>query len=141
MFHIVVFDADDPRSKDDWLHYEGSRLIQQFTSSLVGRDIRGQRFEYALVLGLFGSLRTAEQRQYNAIMAKQHGLESYLRWGAVYFINHTALRMFRDGGLELPAIDEISDEDMPPTMGSRLRGPYRPTDEEERPMASGTTPN
>lgn len=52
--------------------------------------------------------------------------DRFQEYAWIFFLNKTALRMYRDAGTELEILDKISADEMPDRCYRPLRGPYVP---------------
>jgi hypothetical protein len=100
-YYVVLFSQIDPLAHDNKFRHIGLELLRESTTrnppGLTKEAADG--FRYAEVWSLFDAL---------------------------YFLNETALQMYREGGIELDVLKKISSAEMPKRCGRVLGGTYIP---------------
>ncbi|HSB09910.1 MAG TPA: hypothetical protein VLM38_10530 [Blastocatellia bacterium] len=109
----------------------GRRLISESLESIRHplSTLRPENLQYAEVFSLFRlppEIRRAVEEQQIKLHLELNPdpWEEYEKYEGVYFLNETAVRMYRDAGIELDVLKTISAAEMPKQCHRPLRGPY-----------------
>lgn len=122
-YYVIAFDAGDARGESDWLHQQGLKFLSDAKRRMLGKDPLPPH-EYAEVFSLPEPFPEQLRSGLEAAGLWYETPEQYRAYAKVYFLNDSALRMFRENGIQLDVLRVVTDSDLPDRSGSSLRGPY-----------------
>jgi hypothetical protein len=117
-YYVVVLEHDDPLASGDYFHWIGCRLAREATERIMAQARRTGDTSFIHDLGraeMYTFFSVSLDFEYALPdWVKAHlPTEEYARFGKVYFLNETALRMYRDGGVEFDDYWTIGDDELP----------------------------
>jgi hypothetical protein len=126
-YYVVPFMQDNSLAQDHKLHHIGAELIKESTKRIPRGMTKEQvnNLQYAEVWTL---VKIPQHLRY---LFQERGTEQgfeapeeYKEYEIVYFLNKTALQMYREGGIAFEVLKKISGDEMPTQCRCTLKGPY-----------------
>jgi len=141
-YYVVGFTHENPLAHTNYFHNEGVRLIKDSVQRLRGLSREQlQSLEQAVVYTLLmlpphlrqqfqgATIREAEPdrvQQQAKLDMMLNPLAEYEQYDQVHFLNEVAVRMYKEGGIDLEILGTVSEDDLPEGCNRSLRGPYVP---------------
>jgi len=141
-YYVVAFTHENPLAHNNYFHHEGVRLIKASIQRLRGLTREQlQTLEQAVVYTLLmlpphlrHQFQNAEIRVGNTDRVQQQARldrmrnppAAYTQYDQVHFLNEVAMRMYKEGGIDLEILKTVSEDDLPEGCNRSLRGPYVP---------------
>ena len=142
-YHVVALTHENPLAQNNQFHNEGVRLIKKSVQR-IPRSLskeQAQDLEYAIVYTLLmlpphlrqqfqnmnvEAQNTEQAQQQERIKVMLNPPTEYEPYDQVHFLNEVALRMYREGGINLEILKTISEDELPDGCNRSLRGPHIP---------------
>jgi hypothetical protein len=132
-YYVVTFPDDDIRAHSQRFYYRGKEALDSSVERIRRLAMRDPSNSDALVKSLdhaevyIWRRMDPEIKERMGAIAHQFELPAeYGQHSVVYFLNQTALRMYREAGEEFEVLKIVSEGEMPNIRGPQLRGPYLP---------------
>jgi hypothetical protein len=132
-YHAVTFPDDDIRAHSQRFYYRGREALDSSRERIQQLCMRDPSKSNSVVKDLPYAEVFVWKRMDPGILQRLGGIvqrfdlpEEYDQYPVVYFLNETALKMYRNAGEEFEVLKVVSEKDMPTIPGPQLRGPYMP---------------
>lgn len=107
-YYAIAFDAEDPRGESDWLHERGREFLTGAKRRMLGKDPLPPH-EYVELYSLPPPFPEDLRSRLEATGLWYEMPEEYSGSAKVYILNDSALRMFRENGIELDVFRVVND--------------------------------
>ena len=141
-YYVVAFTHENPLAHNNYFHNQGVQLIKASVQKLRGLSReRLQNLEQAVVytllmlpphlrqqyrdMGISAADAARTQQQATLEMMLNPPTE-YEQYDQVHFLNEIAVRMYKEGGIDLEILRTISEDELPAGCNRSLSGPYVP---------------